>query len=360
MLVFLKEYLVIFYAGFGALSDIIFRFICSFFTSLCVSFLIGRRMIIYLKKLSCRQIVRIDGPKTHFNKSGTPTMGGIIILVAIIISVFFWADPCNIYVWFVMFVLVSYGIIGFIDDYKKIVHKNTVGLPARWKYIWQSIIALLVAVAMYMIGRETYTTFLILPFIKSIIPQLGVFYLLMTYIVIVGTSNAVNITDGLDGLAIIPTVFIAIGLAIVAFVTGTAKYAAYLHIPYIAHTSELAIICAAIFGSGLGFLWFNTYPAQIFMGDVGSLALGSSLGVIAILLRQEFLFLIMGGVFLIETISVILQIGYFKWCGQRIFRMAPIHHHYELNGYPEPRIIVRCWIISLVLLLISLVTLKIR
>ncbi|VFP86251.1 phospho-N-acetylmuramoyl-pentapeptide-transferase [Candidatus Erwinia haradaeae] len=360
MLVFLEEYLVMFYSGFTALSDIIFRFICSFFTSLCVSLWIGRRMIFYLKKLSCRQIIRMDGPKTHFNKNGTPTMGGIIILVAISMSVFFWADLCNIYIWLVMFVLLSYGIIGFIDDYKKIVHKNTVGLPARWKYIWQSVIALLVSIVMYIIGRETYTTFLVLPFVKSIIHQLGVFYFLITYLVIVGTSNAVNITDGLDGLAIIPTVFIAIGLAIVAFATGTEKYASYLHIPYIANISELAIICAAIFGAGLGFLWFNTYPAQIFMGDIGSLALGSTLGVIAILLRQECLLLIMGGVFWIETASVILQVGYFKWCGQRIFRMAPIHHHYELNGYPEPRIIVRCWIISLILLLISLVTLKIR
>ncbi|VFP87004.1 Phospho-N-acetylmuramoyl-pentapeptide-transferase [Candidatus Erwinia haradaeae] len=360
MLVLLEEHLVMLYSGFSAFSDLIVRAICSFFTSLVVSWWIGPYVIAYLKRLSYGQVVRMDGPRTHFSKSGTPTMGGIIILVAIILSVFIWANPCNIYVWFVMFTLVSYGIVGCVDDYKKIVHNDTIGLPARWKYTWQSAIALLVAIAMYIIGKETYTTFLVLPFVQSMVPQLGLFYLLMTYFVIVGTSNAVNITDGLDGLAIVPAVFTAIGLALVAFATGNEKYAAYLHVPYLENASELVIICTAMCGAGLGFLWFNTYPARIFMGDIGSLALGSALGVIAILLRQEFLLLIMGGVFFIETVSVILQVGYFKWRGQRIFCMAPIHHHYELNGYPEPRIIVRCWIISLVLLLISLLTLKMR
>ncbi len=314
----------------------------------------------HLQKLSFGQVVRNDGPESHFSKRGTPTMGGIMILTAIVISVLLWAYPSNPYVWCVLVVLVGYGVIGFVDDYRKVVRKDTKGLIARWKYFWMSVIALGVAFALYLAGKDTPATQLVVPFFKDVMPQLGLFYILLAYFVIVGTGNAVNLTDGLDGLAIMPTVFVAGGFALVAWATGNMNFASYLHIPYLRHAGELVIVCTAIVGAGLGFLWFNTYPAQVFMGDVGSLALGGALGIIAVLLRQEFLLVIMGGVFVVETLSVILQVGSFKLRGQRIFRMAPIHHHYELKGWPEPRVIVRFWIISLMLVLIGLATLKVR
>jgi len=271
-----------------------------------------------------------------------------------------WAYPSNPYVWCVLVVLVGFGVIGFVDDYRKVVRKDTKGLIARWKYFWMSVISLGVAFALYLAGKDTPATELVVPFFKDVMPQLGLFYIVLAYFVIVGTGNAVNLTDGLDGLAIMPTVFVAAGFALVAWATGNVKFAEYLHIPYLRHAGELVIVCTAIVGAGLGFLWFNTYPAQVFMGDVGSLALGGALGTIAVLLRQEFLLVIMGGVFVVETLSVILQVGSFKLRGQRIFRMAPIHHHYELKGWPEPRVIVRFWIISLMLVLIGLATLKVR
>ena len=317
-------------------------------------------MIARLQKMSFGQVVRNDGPESHFSKRGTPTMGGLMILTSITISVLMWAYPSNPYVWCVLFVLLGYGVVGFVDDYRKVVRKNTKGLIARWKYFWQSVIALVVSFAMYSIGKGTPATELVVPFFKDVMPQLGLLYILLSYFVIVGTSNAVNLTDGLDGLAIMPTVFVAAGMGLVAWATGNMNFAAYLHIPYLRHAGELVIVCTAIVGAGLGFLWFNTYPAQVFMGDVGSLALGGALGTIAVLLRQEFLLVIMGGVFVMETLSVILQVGSFKLRGQRIFRMAPIHHHYELKGWPEPRVIVRFWIISLMLVLIGLATLKVR
>jgi phospho-N-acetylmuramoyl-pentapeptide-transferase len=317
-------------------------------------------MIARLQKMSFGQVVRNDGPESHFSKRGTPTMGGLMILTSITISVLMWAYPSNPYVWCVLFVLLGYGVVGFVDDYRKVVRKNTKGLIARWKYFWQSVIALVVSFAMYSIGKGTPATELVVPFFKDVMPQLGLLYILLSYFVIVGTSNAVNLTDGLDGLAIMPTVFVAAGMGLVAWATGNVNFAAYLHIPYLRHAGELVIVCTAIVGAGLGFLWFNTYPAQVFMGDVGSLALGGALGTIAVLLRQEFLLVIMGGVFVMETLSVILQVGSFKLRGQRIFRMAPIHHHYELKGWPEPRVIVRFWIISLMLVLIGLATLKVR
>mgnify|MGYP000161649869 FL=1 len=289
-----------------------------------------------------------------------PVMGGIMILTAIVVSVLLWAYPSNPYVWCVLTVLVGYGIIGFVDDYRKVVRKDTKGLIARWKYFWMSVIALGVAFALYLAGKDTPATELVVRFFKDVMPQLGLFYLLLAYFVIVGTGNAVNLTDGLDGLAIMPTVFVAAGFALVAWATGNMNFANYLHIPYLRHAGELVIVCTAIVGAGLGFLWFNTYPAQVFMGDVGSLALGGALGIIAVLLRQEFLLVIMGGVFVVETLSVILQVGSFKLRGQRIFRMAPIHHHYELKGWPEARVIVRFWITSMMLVLIGLVTLKVR
>lgn len=283
-----------------------------------------------------------------------------MILTAIVISVLLWAYPSNPYVWCVLVVLIGYGIIGFVDDYRKVVRKDTKGLIARWKYFWMSVIALGVAFALYLVGKDTPATQLVVPFFKDVMPQLGLFYILLSYFVIVGTGNAVNLTDGLDGLAIMPTVFVAAGFALVARATRNMNFANYLHIPYLRHAGELVIVCTAIVGAGLGFLWFNTYPAQVFMGDVGSLALGGALGIIAVLLRQEFLLVIMGGVFVVETLSVILQVGSFKLRGQRIFRMAPIHHHYELKGWPEPRVIVRFWIISLMLVLIGPATLKVR
>lgn len=360
MLVWLAESLVKYFSGFNVFSYLTFRAIVSLLTALILSLWMGPHLIRYLQQLQIGQVVRDDGPESHFSKRGTPTMGGIMILASITISILLWAQLSNPYVWCVLFILLGYGAIGFVDDYRKVVRKDTKGLIARWKYFWQSVIALIAAFGMYSIGKDTAATQLVVPFFKDVMPQLGVLYILLAYFVIVGTSNAVNLTDGLDGLAIMPTVFVAAGMGLVAWATGNVNFSQYLHIPYIRHASELVIVCTAIVGAGLGFLWFNTYPAQVFMGDVGSLALGGALGIIAVLLRQEFLLVIMGGVFVIETLSVILQVGSFKLRGQRIFRMAPIHHHYELKGWPEPRVIVRFWIISLMLVLIALATLKVR
>ncbi|VFP78743.1 Phospho-N-acetylmuramoyl-pentapeptide-transferase [Candidatus Erwinia haradaeae] len=360
MLIYLTEYLVTFSSGFHVFSSLTFRAVMSFLTSFFLSLWIGPLIITLLKKKSIRQVTRTEGPESHFIKNGTPTMGGIIILISIIVSVLIWGNPLNLYVCCVLFILISYGIIGFIDDYLKVKDINSQGLLPRWKYILQSVIALFLCSIMYFFGKDTPTTALVLPFFKNIIPQSGILYFLLTYFVIVGTSNAVNLTDGLDGLVIMPIIFIVAAFSLVAWATSNLQYSEYLHIPYLKHAKELVVFCTAISGSGLGFLWFNTYPAQIFMGDIGSLALGGALGTIAVLLRQEFLLLIMGGVFVIETLSVILQILFFKLRGHRIFHMAPIHHHYELKGCPEPRIIIRFWIITLALVFVGLVTLKAR
>ena len=360
MLVWLTEYLVRYETAFNAISYITVRAILALLTALFISLWIGPKVIKRLQILKFGQEVRNDGPESHFAKKGTPTMGGVMILFSIGVSTLLWANLTNPYVWICLFVLFGYGAIGFVDDFRKITRKNTDGLIARWKYFWMSVIALGVAFALYLAGKDTPATQLVVPFFKDVMPQLGLFYILLAYFVIVGTGNAVNLTDGLDGLAIMPTVFVAGGFALVAWATGNMNFASYLHIPYLRHAGELVIVCTAIVGAGLGFLWFNTYPAQVFMGDVGSLALGGALGIIAVLLRQEFLLVIMGGVFVVETLSVILQVGSFKLRGQRIFRMAPIHHHYELKGWPEPRVIVRFWIISLMLVLIGLATLKVR
>lgn len=360
MLTWLAEYLVQFHTAFNVFSYLTFRAIVGLLTSLIIALWMGPHVIAYLQRMQIGQVVRSEGPESHFSKRGTPTMGGVMILFSIVISVLLWARLDNPYVWCVLLVLIGYGVVGFVDDYRKVVHKDTKGLIARWKYFWQSVLALAVAFNMYAIGKDTAATQLVVPFLKDVMPQLGLLYILLAYFVIVGTSNAVNLTDGLDGLAIMPTVFVAAGFALVAWATGNVNFAHYLSIPYLPYAGELVIVCTAIVGAGLGFLWFNTYPAQVFMGDVGSLALGGALGTIAVLLRQEFLLLIMGGVFVAETLSVILQVGSFKLRGQRIFRMAPIHHHYELKGWPEPRVIVRFWIISLMLVLIGLATLKVR
>ncbi|MBJ2135282.1 phospho-N-acetylmuramoyl-pentapeptide-transferase [Paraglaciecola chathamensis] len=360
MLMLLADWLQQFDPSFRVFSYLTLRAILSTLTALLIAVLIGPRMIRWLQTMQIGQTVRDDGPQSHLAKSGTPTMGGLLILAAIVISVLLWADLTNRYVWVTLSVVVGYGIIGFIDDYRKVVRKDPKGLIARWKYFWQSVIAIGVALYLYASQQDPAETALLVPFFKDVMPQMGLLFILMTYFVIVGTSNAVNLTDGLDGLAIVPTVLVAGAFAIFAYTTGNINFSAYLNIPYLPLTSELVIVCTAIVGAGLGFLWFNTYPAMVFMGDVGSLALGGTLGVIAVLVRQEIVLVIMGGVFVMETLSVILQVGSFKLRGQRIFRMAPIHHHYELKGWPEPRVIVRFWIISIILVLVGLATLKLR
>ena len=360
MLLWLGEYLTQYFSAFNVFSYLTFRAIISTLTALFISLYFGPKLIRYLQKMQIGQTVRDDGPESHLSKSGTPTMGGILILASIVVSVLLWADLTNSYVWIVLFVVVSFGLIGFVDDYRKVIRKDANGLIARWKYFWQTVVGLTTAIVLYAIAQGPNETALLIPFVKDVLPQLGIFYVVMTYFVIVGTSNAVNLTDGLDGLAIVPTIMVAGAFALFAYVTGHANFSGYLNIPHIALTSELVVVCTAIVGAGLGFLWFNTYPAQVFMGDVGSLALGAGLGVIAVLVRQELVLFIMGGVFVIETLSVILQVGSYKMRGQRIFRMAPIHHHYELKGWPEPRVIVRFWIISIILVLIGLATLKLR
>ncbi|WJG08731.1 phospho-N-acetylmuramoyl-pentapeptide-transferase [Aliiglaciecola sp. LCG003] len=360
MLIWLAEWLQQYDSGFNVFSYLTLRAILSTLTALLMAVLIGPAMIRALQRMQIGQTVRDDGPQSHLSKSGTPTMGGLLILAAILTSALLWADLSNRYVWVVLSVVVGYGLIGFIDDYRKVIRKDPKGLIAKWKYFWQSLIAIGVAIYLYTYRQDPAETALLVPFFKEVMPQLGMFFMVVVYFTVVGTSNAVNLTDGLDGLAIVPTILVAGALAIFAYATGNINFSAYLNIPYIPLTSELVIVCTAIVGAGLGFLWFNTYPAQVFMGDVGSLALGGTLGIMAVLVRQEIVLIIMGGVFVIETLSVILQVGSFKLRGKRIFRMAPIHHHYELKGWPEPRVIVRFWIISLILVLIGLATLKLR
>ncbi|WP_394221400.1 phospho-N-acetylmuramoyl-pentapeptide-transferase [Alteromonas gracilis] len=360
MLIWLADWLTQFESGFNVFSYLTLRAILSTLTALLIAILIGPKMIRYLQRMQIGQTVRDDGPQSHLSKSGTPTMGGLLILAAIVISGLLWADLTNRYVLVTLTVVVAYGIIGFVDDYRKVIRKDSKGLIARWKYFWQSVVALGVAFYLYSSATISAETSLLVPFFKEVFPQLGAFFIIITYFAIVGTSNAVNLTDGLDGLAIVPTILVAAAFAIFAYVTGNANFAEYLNIPHIPLTSELVIVCTAMVGAGLGFLWFNTYPAQVFMGDVGSLALGGTLGVLAVLVRQELVLIIMGGVFVMETLSVILQVGSYKLRGQRIFRMAPIHHHYELKGWPEPRVIVRFWIISIILVLVGLATLKLR
>lgn len=360
MLVWVSEFLVRYHTFFNVFSYITVRAILALLTALLFCLWIGPKVIRKLQLLQIGQVVRNDGPESHFSKRGTPTMGGIMILASIGVSTLLWASLDNPYVWFVLFVLFGYGAVGFVDDYRKVVRKNTDGLIARWKYFWLSVIAFVAVIGMYLLGKDSNAILLVVPFFKEIMPQLGLFYIVLSYFVIVGTSNAVNLTDGLDGLAIMPTVLVSAAFALIAWATGNVNFADYLHIPYIKYSAELVVVCTAMVGAGLGFLWFNTYPAQVFMGDVGSLSLGGAIGTIAVLVRQEFLLVIMGGVFVIETLSVILQVGSYKLRKQRIFRMAPIHHHFELKGWPEPRVIVRFWIVSLILVLLGLVTLKLR
>lgn len=343
---------------------ITFRTIMAALTALGLSLLGGPWMIDKLAALKAGQVVRKDGPQTHLVKAGTPTMGGIMILPAIALSTLLWADLHNRYVWVVLAVLISFGTVGFYDDYKKLVLKDSRGLASRWKYFWQSVFGLLAALFLYYTAPHgplpVAETALYLPLFKQVAWPLGLFYVVIAYFIIVGFSNAVNLTDGLDGLATLPSVLVAGALGIFAYLAGNKVFSEYLGIPSIPGAGELAIFCGAMAGAGLGFLWFNTYPAQVFMGDVGALALGAALGTVAIIVRQEIVLLVMGGVFVMETASVMLQVASFKLTGKRIFRMAPIHHHFELKGWPEPRVIVRFWIISVVLVLVGLATLKVR
>ena len=359
MLIYLADYLAQFEPGFDVFRYLTMRMILAILTAMLISFLIGPAVI---RKLATYkgQPVRDDGPESHFSKAGTPTMGGSLILLAIAISTLLWADLGNHYIWIALVTTLAFGAIGFIDDYKKLVRQDPKGLASRYKYLWQSIFGLAAAVALYMTATVPEETQLIVPFFKNVAINLGLFYVVLTYFVIVGTSNAVNLTDGLDGLAIMPTIMVAGALALMAYVTGHSEFADYLHIPNIDGVGEVAIFCMALMGAGIGFLWFNTYPAMVFMGDVGALALGAALGVVAVMVRQEIVLIIMGGIFVIETLSVIIQVASFKLTGKRVFKMAPIHHHYELKGWPEPRVIVRFWIISLILVLVGLATLKLR
>jgi phospho-N-acetylmuramoyl-pentapeptide-transferase len=327
---------------------------------LLIALCFGPYLIRKLQEKQIGQSVRDDGPKSHLSKAGTPTMGGTLILLAISVSTLLWGDLSNHYIWVVLLVTLATGLVGFVDDYRKVVQKNSRGLPARWKMFWQSIIALAAGIFLYATAATPAETTLIVPFFKDVAIELGLFYIVLTYLVIVGSSNAVNLTDGLDGLAILPTVMVGGALGACAYLVGNVNFAEYLFLPYLDGTGEVTIFCGALVGAGIGFLWFNTYPAQVFMGDVGSLALGAALGVLAVIVRQEILLFIMGGIFVAETVSVILQVASFKMTGKRIFRMAPLHHHFELKGWPEPRVIVRFWIITLFLVLIGLATLKIR
>ena len=360
MLYALAQYLQDFHSVFNVFNYLSVRAILGVITALSISLIIGPTMIARLSRYNCGQPIRDDGPETHLIKAGTPTMGGALILVAIGISTLLWANLNSRHIWVVLIVTFAYGIIGWIDDYKKLVKQDPKGLASRYKYFWQSAIAIVVGIYLYKTGTLAETQF-IFPVFKHITIQLGfVSFVVITYFVIVGSSNAVNLTDGLDGLAILPTVMVGGALGLIAYLTGHVQFANYLSIPYIAGVGELAIFCGAIVGAGLGFLWFNTYPAQVFMGDVGALALGAALGIIAVLVRQELILFVMGGVFVVETLSVVLQVASFKLTGKRIFRMAPLHHHFELKGWPEPRVIVRFWIITVILVLVGLAMLKVR
>jgi len=360
MFLTLAEYLQQFESGFSVFQYITLRAILGTITALVLSLVIGPTMIRKLSTYKIGQQVRDDGPQSHLSKAGTPTMGGALILIAIAISTLLWGDLSSEKVWVVVGVTLSFGLIGGIDDYKKLVYGNSKGLSAKAKYFWQTVFGFAAAYFIYVNAKTPIETTLIVPFMKDVMLPLGGAFVVLAYLVIVGSSNAVKLTDGLDGLAIMPTVMVAGALGVFAYVTGHSTFANYLGIPYVAGVGELAIFCGTIVGAGLGFLWFNTYPAQVFMGDVGALALGAALGVVAIYVRQELVLVIMGGIFVMETVSVILQVASFKLTGKRIFRMAPIHHHFELKGWPEPRVIVRFWIITVVLVLIGLASLKIR
>jgi phospho-N-acetylmuramoyl-pentapeptide-transferase len=361
MLLYITEYLAKYYSGFHVFQYLTLRGILAAVTALLMALFIGPTMIELLSKYQIGQRVRTDGPQTHLQKSGTPTMGGGLILVAMAIGTLIWADLTSRFVWILLATTMAFGLIGFYDDYLKLVKGNSKGLAAKYKYLGQSVVALVAALVLHGLHQSSSETSLYVPFFKTVaVPMSTIGFVAFAYFVIVGTSNAVNLTDGLDGLAIMPAVMVAAALGVFAYTTGNIKFAAYLQIPYINGVGEVLIFSATLVGAGLGFLWFNSYPAQVFMGDVGALAIGAALGTIAVIVRQEIVLAVMGGVFVLETVSVMLQVASFKLTGKRIFRMAPIHHHFELKGWAEPKVIVRFWIISFVLVLAGLATLKIR
>ncbi len=360
MLMWLSEQLLFLDPGFGVFQYLTLRAILAACSAMLISMLVGPFVIARLNDLQIGQTIRSEGPESHLVKAGTPTMGGALILLAVLGSTLLWADLDNRYVWIVIVTTAAFGAIGWVDDYRKVVRKDTRGLPARWKYLWQSVAALACTVLLFTTAVTPEETTLYVPFFKDVAWSMGWLFVPFSYFVIVGSSNAVNLTDGLDGLAIMPTVMVATGLGVIAYLAGHVEFADYLNIAYLSGTGELVVFCGAIAGAGLGFLWFNTYPAMIFMGDVGALALGAALGVVAVITRHEIVLFIMGGIFVLETLSVIIQVSSFKLTGRRVFRMAPIHHHFELKGWPEPRVIVRFWIITVMLVLFGLATLKLR
>ncbi len=361
MLLYFAHYLNEWYSGFRVFQYLTLRAILAALTALAISLIVGPWMI---RKLTNRQIgqrVRDDGPKSHLPKAGTPTMGGALILVSIGFSTILWADLTNRFVLITLAVTLAFGLIGFWDDYLKLVVGNSRGLIARYKYFWQTVAGLGCAFALFYTHKSPAETALYVPFFKTVaIPLSAAGYIVLTYFVVVGSSNAVNLTDGLDGLAIMPAVLVGGALGVFAYATGNSVFSGYLGIPFIEGTGEILVFCSTLVGAGLGFLWFNTYPAQVFMGDIGALALGAALGVVAVIVRQEIVLFVMGGVFVMETVSVMLQVASFKLTGKRIFRKAPIHHHFELKGWAEPKVIVRFWIISVILVLVGLATLKVR
>ena len=361
MLLWLAKQLAASFSAFNVFSYLTMRAIMAAISALALSLVLGPWMIERLSAGQIGQVVRDDGPQSHLTKSGTPTMGGLLILLAILFGTLLWADLANRFVWIVIAVTLVFGLVGFFDDYLKLVKKNPRGLITRYKYFWQSVGGLGAALALWYSAQTATDTTLFLPFLKNFALPLGFGgFVLLTYLMIVGMSNAVNLTDGLDGLAIMPAVLVAGALGVFAYASGNAVFAQYLGIPAVPHAGELLIFCSAMVGAGLGFLWFNTYPAQVFMGDIGALSLGAALGTIAVIVRQELVVLVMGGIFVLETASVILQVASFKLTGKRLFRMAPIHHHFELKGWAEPKVIVRFWIISFCLVLAGLATLKLR
>ena len=343
---------------FNIFKYLTFRTIYAMITALIVTFVLGPWVIRKLESLQARQIIRTDGPESHLKKQGTPTMGGVIILAGIVIPTLLWADLANTYVWLTLFIIVGYGLIGFIDDYKKVVEKNPKGLSPRQKMFWQMLLGAIFGIILF--SMPGFSKELYFPFFKNLHPDLWIFYIPFVMLVVVGASNAVNLTDGLDGLAIGPVAINAATYLLFTYIAGNIKLATYLQIPYVVGAGELAVVCGALVGSGIGFLWYNSYPAEVFMGDVGSLSLGGGLGALAVITKQEILLVIVGGVFVVEALSVIFQVGSYKYRGKRIFRMAPIHHHFELKGVAEPKIIVRFWIITLILALVAISTLKMR
>ena len=360
MLYLAAEFLTRFVSGFNLFTYITMRAIMSALTALVLSLVLGPGLIRRLTEKKIGQTVRNDGPGSHLPKAGTPTMGGTLILLAIAAGTLLWADLRSHYVWVVLGVTLAYGLIGFVDDYRKLPRRDPKGLSARAKFSGQLLVALAAAGYLYALADRPQETALLVPYLKNLAIPLGGFYIAFVTLVIVGTSNAVNLTDGLDGLATMPAVLVGGALGVFAYAAGNVIYSRYLGIPYVAGAGEMLVFCSALAGAGLGFLWFNAYPAQVFMGDVGALALGGALGAVAVVVRQELVLVIMGGIFVAETVSVMIQVASFKLTGKRVFRMAPLHHHFELKGWAEPKVIVRFWIITVILVLVGLSSLKIR